>query len=183
MDFLIHMGEGILVEEHGQVEDARLYVDLSVWIAVEEPCGVLRLGVKVREELLHPFDQPLVFLWAGDPLNEKDDVVFWPWRFAVFRLHMIAAGINQHGHVPEFINDGVLRDPVFGIVRVGIVAVRHESILILEVLFIAVVVFEADEGMVVRHQLFEGFNIRRRVEIGIKTVRLIPTAARHPDRE
>ena len=177
---LIHVCKAVLVEEHGEVDDTGLHIDLGVGIAVEKPRGVLRLGVEVGIDLLHPFDQPLVGFRVGDPVNEEDDVVLGSRRFAVLRFHVIAARVEEHRHVGELFDDVILRDPVLRIVGVRIVAVHHKGIGMFEVLFTAVVVSEADEGVVFRHQLLEGIHVCHRIAVGIDAVRPVAAAPCHP---
>ena len=111
-----HIGEAVLVKEHGQIDVAGLHVDLRVRIAVEKARRVLRPVVKIRIRLLHPFDQQLVSLRIGDPVNEENDVVFWPRRFAVLRLHVVAARVKDHRHVGEPRDNILLCDPVARII-------------------------------------------------------------------
>ena len=177
---LIHVGEAVLVEEHGEVDDTGLHIDLGVGIAVEKPRGVLRLGVEVGIDFLHPFDQPLAGFRVGDPVNEEDNVVLGSRRFAVLRFHVVAARIEEHRHIGELFDDVLLRDPVLRIVGVGIIAVHHKGIGMLEVFFAAVVVFEADEGVVFRHQPLEGIQVRHRIAVGIDAVRPVAAALCYP---
>ena len=64
-----------------------------------------------------------------------------------------------------------------------IVAVHHKRVGMLEVFFAAVVVFEADKGVVFRHQLLEGIHVCHRITVGIDAVRPVAAAPCHPYRE
>ncbi len=161
----------------------RLHIHLRTGIPIEEARGVLRLGVKVREKSLRFLHQPLVVLRAGDPLDKENDMVLRPWGFAVLRLHVVAARVDQHCDIREFVHDVLLCDPVIGVVRMRVVAVRYQRFRITEVFLTAVAVLEADESVVIRHEPFQRFGIRHRICVRVKAVRPVPLAARYPDRE
>ena len=170
------MRKAILIKEHGEIDDSGLHIDLGLGIAVKEPCRILRFGVKVGINLLHPLDQPLICFGIGDPVNKEDDMILGPRRFAVLRFHVVAARIEKHRHIGKLIDDVLLRDPVFWIIGVCIVAVHHKRIGKLEIRLAAVVVFEANEGMVVRHQPFERIGIRHCKAVGVDAVCLVAAA-------
>ena len=125
----VHIGVKIIVskecgQRHRPVED----LNLRLLCAEEKTSGVECLGVEVRKDMVGQLFHLAVLAGIGDSVDGKEDMEFWPWSFAAFFLHMVAAIVNRKGHTRECVSNIGRIDPLFRIVAVVIVAVNRQAI-------------------------------------------------------
>ena len=104
-----------LIQKTVQRGAARAEAHLRIRIPEEEAGGIGGVGVKHREVLLQALHED-----AGDREHNVEAGAGGP---GAFRLHVIAAGVNDAGDIREVCSDVFGSEPVPGIVAVVVVAV------------------------------------------------------------
>ena len=132
--------EGVLLQKLRQVHAARIQGDIRSAGPEEEPGGIQRLGIEVREDGIDEFLHIAVEGSIGHVVDGKQDMELGSRRFPVFLPHVIAAVVDGEGHTGERLHDVVRGLPsgrVFGMV---VVAVHRQAVAADEVVAVAVVV-------------------------------------------
>ena len=175
----VHLGIEIIivqksVQGHGAVKELHLWFGRSE----EEPGGIQRLGIEIRENGADQLFQVAVFLRFLHWINRKQHMELRPGCLTAFYLHVVAAVMNCKGYAWEGIGDIRWIFPIIRVIRVVIVTVHWKAVAAEKIGVVSVTPCVLRTHIVMGDSLFQSGLIYNIDLVRIQTVSRLPHTVR-----